>query len=296
MNRNAPVTVHDASGEPDLPAIIAAYHGVTEQLRQTHEQLETEVRRLTDELERKNQELARTEQLAALGEVAAGLAHEIRNPLAGLRLFAALLTQPQTTPEEVRKLAGNILEGLSTLESTVDDILVFARQGGCRPGLYPLPQLLTEAAHGVQLVAEQRRVRVEVDVDGAPETVWADRIQLLRALANLLNNAMEASQPNQRLIVSARPGRQDARCAEICVEDQGPGVPRELRRQIFDPFYTTKATGTGLGLPIVQRIVANHGGILEVQDADGGGASFCMTLPPSPVPAEAEHQEWHASA
>jgi signal transduction histidine kinase len=296
MNRDAPVTVHDASGEPDLPAIIAAYHDVTEQLRETHEQLETEVRRLTDELERKNQELARTEQLAALGEVAAGLAHEIRNPLAGVRLFAALLTRPQTTPEEVRKLAGNILEGLSTLEGTVDDILVFARQGGCRPGLHPLPELLAEAARGVQPAAEQRQVRVEVHVDGAPETVWADRIQLLRAMANLLNNAMEASQPNQHVIVSARPGRQDARQVEIRVEDQGPGVPRELRSQIFDAFYTTKATGTGVGLPIVQRIVANHGGILEVHDADGGGASFRMTLPPPPLQTEAEHQAWHASA
>lgn len=296
MNATAPPASSDLTAKPDLGTVIAAYHEVTEQFRETHVRLEGEVRRLTDELERKNQELARREQMAALGEVAASLAHEIRNPLSGLRLFAALLTRPDTEPAQVRDLAGKILQGLRTLEGTVNDILLFARQGCYQPGDQDLAELLKEALRGIEHLAQARQVPLELQPPERPSTVWADRIQLLRALGNLLSNAIEASQPGQQVTLLAVPAAQRPGQVEIRVQDQGPGIPAADRRRIFDPFYTTKSTGTGLGLPMVQRIVENHGGTLELQDAPGGGACFRLTLPPPPQPQSSEHSAWPTSA
>jgi signal transduction histidine kinase len=296
MNAQTPTISHGSDNQIDLAGIVAAYNQVTEQLQATHARLEAEVRRLSDELERKNEELARREQLAALGEVAAGLAHEIRNPLAGLRLFAALITRPQTPPEEARDLAGKILEGLRTLEGTVNDILLFARQGACRPEQRLLVPLLEEAVQGVQHLVTTKRVPVCMDSEGAPEWVWVDRIQFLRALSNLLANAIEASRPETAVTLRVRTNEPVGDGLEICVEDHGPGIAPQDRPRIFEPFFTTKTTGTGLGLPMVHRIVQNHGGHIEALTPPEGGTCFRMVLPAEPEEHSMERRECLVSA
>ena len=207
----------------------------------------------------------------------AGIAHEVRNPLGGLELYAGLLRealgdQPERL-EEVRRIEREV----GHLNTVVSDFLEFARPVAPRLEPVQLEPLCREVADLARAGAAAR-----VDVEVAPGA-WAkaDRAQLRRVLLNLARNAVAAARSRVQLTARAEGGR-----IQVAVRDDGVGVPPELRDQIFTPFFTTREKGTGLGLAFVREIVRDHGGEVSVRDADGGGSVFSFDLPggdPRPV-------------
>jgi len=266
----APCTVRQAE---DLAELMETYHAATERLRRTHELLTQEVQRLRDQLATAHEALVRSKRLAALGEMAAGIAHEIRNPLASIRLYARMLEADLGDRPAERQIAGNIVEAVRGLDSVVGDVLDFARE--LRPNLVlmPLRGTIERAVAALGPVLDPGRVQVVCRVDRRLR--WPHDPQMLgQVIVNLIRNAAEAMPGGGKLSISAE---REAGALRLIVRDTGPGIaPDELDR-VFDPFYTTKPSGTGLGLAIVHRIVDAHGGSVSVQN--DGGAVFTLTLP-----------------
>ena len=266
--------------ERELGAIIDAYNAVTEQLKQSHEKLGGEVVRLREELAGKNRQLQRRERLAALGELAAGMAHEIRNPLAGIRLFACLLERDLHDRPAQAQVVRKIIKGVSTLEALVTDILEFGRPRAPVPGIVVLDHLVREAIELARGRDETKQVEVRVSPDPVDIKLVTDGVLLQRALLNLLINAFDAARngsvaPHVCVQVTTANSQE----VVLTVSDNGPGIPGDLLDRIFDPFFTTKDTGTGLGLAIVHQIAESLGGSVQAANRPEGGAMFSLRLP-----------------
>jgi signal transduction histidine kinase len=263
--------------ERELGAIILAYNEVTEKLKVSYERLESEVSRLREELAAKNRELERRKRLAALGEMAAGLAHEIRNPLGGISLFASLLEQDCRGSETALDLVHKIQKGVGRLDGVVSNVLAFAHPRQLERRRALLKSILTEAVEMARPHCVQRCVEIVIDDAVGDQEFLADAGQLQRAVLNLLLNASEASEAGGLVRLSSR--RAGADHVEIEVADRGGGIDGEALDRLFNPFFTTKETGTGLGLAIVHRIVESHGGTVRASNRPGGGAAFTIRLP-----------------
>jgi signal transduction histidine kinase len=230
-------------------------------------------------LEHAQAEARRSERLAALGQLSAGLAHEIRNPLGVIKGSAEMLTQKlQTSDELARELAGYISTEVNRLSALVTEFLDFARPLHAEP----LPANLTVLLDRVlQIVAGRfasKPVRVERHYASGLPLVPLDESLCEQAFLNLVQNAYEAMEDHGgTLRVEVQPATQnDRKGVELRLADTGPGVPEELREEIFNPFVTTKKTGVGLGLSIVSKIVDGHHGSIHVENAPGGGAVFTL--------------------
>jgi signal transduction histidine kinase len=199
----------------------------------------------------------------------AGIAHEVRNPLGGLELYAGLLRESLAgQPERLAEVA-RIEREVGYLGNVVNEFLEYARRPRVEPARVRLDQLFAE----VKEVAGAMGLRWDASpgLDAA-----ADRPQLRRALLNLIRNAVAAAGPEGRVILEARA---EAGRIKIEIRDNGPGVPEELRARIFDPFFTTRQQGTGLGLAFVREIVREHGDDVQIERGPEGGACFRFYLP-----------------
>jgi signal transduction histidine kinase len=223
------------------------------------------------------------ERLAALGQMAAGLAHEIRNPLAGMEVLAGLLRRRLDGQTEELALLDELVRELRRVARTVTDALEFVRPlAPSRAPVDPVELLEESLARARSRVAFAGRIEREYDEE-LPR-VLADPEQLEAVMTDLLVNALEAmqGQPPEacQLRVALRVTDADpARSLVIRVTDTGPGVPPELREKIFYPFFTTKERGSGVGLANAQKVAASHGGELVLQSRDGRGAAFVLRLP-----------------
>ncbi len=261
-----------------LAGMLSAYTEVTERLRGSHDKLVAEVSRLRGELASKNRQLERRSRLAALGQMAAGMAHEIRNPLGGIALYAGLLCKQLADRPASRDLAGRIAGGVHRLEGIVSDILTFA--GEMKPRKRDV--LLSAVVGEVCELARGRLEEIGTDLvcRVADDTeLLADPKLLVRALSNLLFNALDAAGEGQVRIEVECGGTSVA----VSVADSGAGIEADAMDKIFNPFFTTKDVGTGLGLAIVHQIVDSHGGQISAANVPApaglGGAKFTMTLP-----------------
>jgi signal transduction histidine kinase len=271
-SQDAPVSVQAA--RQDLLEMFAAYTEVTNRLQESHERLQGEVGRLRGELAAKNRELRRRERLASLGQMAAGLAHEIRNPLGAIALYATMLEQDLLEAPEQVQTVRKIATAVNGLNRLVTSILEFARPREPSRQMVPFSRVLSLAAPAVSPLLEQKAI--ELRVPQQEVTFYADPEDLARALANLLRNAAEAVQQGGVIAVRIRAARQGA--AAIWVEDDGAGVPPDMADRVFEPFATTKHNGTGLGLAIVHQIVEAHGGRIRLRRSRLGGARFCLRI------------------
>ncbi len=265
--------------EPDLATILRTYNEVTERLKRSHEALLTEVARLHDELHEKNRELQRRERLAALGEMAAGLAHEIRNPLGGIGLYASVLEKDLADRPRERDVARRISAGVGNLERIVRDILAFAGDADPKLADVRLDGVLDAVLGHAAPAARARMVNLAVDSDLGELTVRCDAGQIERALLNLVLNAIDAVDDGGHVRVRASRRPNELGSVAIVVEDDGAGIAAEHLHRIFNPFFTTKDHGTGLGLAIVHRIAEAHGGSITARNRSEGGASFVLSLP-----------------
>jgi two-component system sensor histidine kinase HydH len=267
--------------ERELGAIIASYNDVTERLKSAHERLGQEVARLREELRQKNAELRRRERLAALGEMAAGLAHEVRNPLGGIALYASMLEGQLADRPASRTAASKISQGVRALDRLVGEILDFAQEHRLDPRPCRLADVLSAVQESIRPWAAEQMVDVAIDPAALEVEACCDSLRMQQVLLNLVMNGIQAVGENGHVWVSAS-RRTDGHGIEIEVYDDGPGIPPENLDRIFNPFFTTRATGTGLGLAIVHRIVEAHGGVIRASNRSEGGARFVIRLPSKP--------------
>jgi two-component system sensor histidine kinase FlrB len=219
---------------------------------------------------------ARNERLAAMGEMAAGLAHQLRTPLAAALLYAGALENPRLPEAERTRCGSRVVERLQHLERLIRDMLTFARGEASGGESIPVSELMAEAVQVFEPLARRREVAFVVADDSAGTAVSGNRKALSGALVNLMENALDACAAGGRIELAA--GLADG-TVSIRVRDNGRGMDAATQARLFEPFFTTRAEGTGLGLAIARGIARAHGGGIEVESAPGAGALFRLTLP-----------------
>jgi signal transduction histidine kinase len=236
---------------------------------------------MTLDLERTRERAAVAERVAAWREVARRLAHEVKNPLTPIAMAIETLRDARAADsplvdELFETSSTTILAEVARLKRIVDEFSRFARLPAPALGPVDLPELAESllALHGAAGDGTLRR-----ELDPATPTVRADRDQVVQVLVNLLDNARAAAGAAGTVVVRVGPTPESGAFLEV--EDDGPGIAAADRERIFEPYFTTKGAGTGLGLPIARRIAEEHGGRLEVESAPGRGARFRLTLPPA---------------
>ena len=234
---------------------------------------------MADAIQEREQRLIRSERLATVGRMAAHIAHEVRNPLASIGLNAELLgDEIADRGDEARRLVTSIIGEVDRLTEITETYLRFARLP--RPKLEPedIGAIVASVVDMSRGELAQDGVTVNVDIAPGLPDVGADEGQLRQALLNLIRNAREAMSgaAERRLDVAVR---EAAGRIVIAIHDTGPGIGAANMAKIFDPFFSTKERGTGLGLALVQHIVVDHGGQIEVASPSGAGTTFTLTLP-----------------
>jgi signal transduction histidine kinase len=226
-------------------------------------------------LSEKNRLLERKNRLAALGEMAAGMAHEIRNPLGGIQLYASLLAKDISDRPASRQLVDKISTGVKRLESLVSQVLHFTREINVNIAEMDLAETVTQAVELTQQQAASKQIQVKV-TGTKLSPVLADPILIGQSVLNLVLNAIEAMDGSGEVEVrySSPPMGSPARQFHLTVRDHGPGIPVQILDRIFNPFFTTKDSGTGLGLAIVHRVVEAHDGTIIATNVEDGGARF----------------------
>jgi signal transduction histidine kinase len=248
----------------------------------THRALYTDLEQSYFELERTQRALVIRERLAALGEMAAAVAHEVRNPLGAIfNSLATLKKVISEDPESTATLLTIVEEEAGRLNTIISDLLDFAKPGGLAPEDMAIDKVLeatVEAAEAGHVIPGD--VVLEVQVEEGLPTLALDGRLMVRALLNVLSNALQESPRPGRVVMSAKM-RTPAHANElvIAVADEGRGIEEEVRDRIFEPFFTTKSAGTGLGLAIVKRIVEAHGGRIDVESMPAAGTTFRLVLP-----------------
>jgi two-component system sensor histidine kinase FlrB len=227
----------------------------------------TETRRLQERLNRR-------ERLTAMGEMSAQLAHQMRTPLSTALLYTSHLATDQLDPVKRRQFTAKLRDRLQHMERQIHDILMFARGAETGERLFSLSELLIDFVAASEQTLDSAAVRLQLDDRSGGNALMIGREDALQGLlGNLLENAIQhgATEITLKLSVSD----------EIALEfaDNGSGIPATLRRQVFDPFFTTRTGGTGLGLAVVQNLVLSHGGEIQVTGADSGGACFQIHFP-----------------
>jgi PAS domain S-box-containing protein len=218
--------------------------------------------------------LAQQAALARLGEMAAVVAHEVRNPLAGIKGVLQVLMGRRPTADPDAAVMRDVVARIDALGDLINDLMLFARPRPPQASAVPLRPLIMEAASLLRRDPVGRAV--EVAIEGADATLTADADLLRAAVLNLFLNAAQAMGGTGRIAVTIR--HRDDRCT-VEVRDSGPGIPAAIRDRVFEPFFTTKARGGGLGLPIARRTAELHHGTLTLDCPDEGGSVFTFTLP-----------------
>lgn len=267
----------------DLAELMASFNEVTARLERTHAQLQGEVGRLNTELRQANEALQRSKRLAALGEMAAGISHEIRNPLGSIRLYAKMLEEDLTEMPEQRSVAEKIARAVRGLDGIVTDVLAFARELRVQKTACLVSDLVEVSLESCRSQLEG----IEVLCAGDDARIECDSGMIQQALVNIIRNACDASRASggSTIVVETANGDElDEESVVLRVRDEGDGMPAEVVERMFNPFFTTRATGTGLGLAIVHRMIDAHGGrVVVYNNSDRGsqerGATVELHLP-----------------
>jgi signal transduction histidine kinase len=251
-----------------------------ETLAQSHRDLQEQTRLLLE----KETQLRRADRLSALGQLSAGLAHEIRNPLGAIKGAVEILQEDYPTGHPKAEFYAILLKEVERLNGVLTNFLSFARP--VMPHFAPLDvrSVLTALEGLTSGQARAHRVQIFTSFHHGPSRVMADETLLKQAFLNIMLNAVEAMPSGGDLAISTRLSPAGAtgdrpEWVEVVFDDTGPGIPEEDLGRIFDPFFTTKRDGTGLGLAITHRIIENHHGTIRVTSQRGKGTTFVVTLP-----------------
>ena len=229
----------------------------------------TETRRLQEQLNHDR-------RLAAMGSMVAALAHQIRTPLASALLYASHLNRPVLEAADRQRAAERIQSRMRHLERLINDMLLFARDGNFAKSTFPVADLITDLQRALEVGLQTHGCQLATldESDGA--VLCASRETLLSALQNLANNAMQACGSGGQLLFVVRAS---AVCVDLMMCDNGPGIPQAQQDRVFEPFFTTRTQGTGLGLAVVRAIAEAHGGSAWMSSRLGVGSTFGLRLP-----------------
>jgi signal transduction histidine kinase len=258
----------------------ANYAIVSQELARRTDELRSrtrELRRSYEELRTAQEELVKKEQLAVVGELAAVIAHEVRNPLAIIANAGAGLRKQAISREDHDTLLAILDEETSRLNRLVTDLLRYARPVNVQRSHLPLPDLLERA---LSLANDKNKIQYELRVEAGEGRIWGDANLLRQVFDNLIDNAVQAMGTEGALTVRVRgvsEGGIDGLAVDII--DTGEGMDTQVRSRALDPFFTTRPSGTGLGLAIVDRIVDAHGGRLGIESRAGEGTTVTVFLP-----------------
>jgi signal transduction histidine kinase len=233
------------------------------------------------------------DRLAALGEMAAAMAHELKNPLAGIEVMAGLLRRKVGDSPDAQSIIADIISEAKMANSTVVEMLDYVRPVRLERGRTAIAQVLHTAVSMAESKARRGDVEVELAVPDDLPAIQGDEYQLCQVFTNLVINAFEAMNGQGRIRISAWAGTVEQEHTQrgdglasvpmliVEIADDGPGIPDELKDRVFNAFFTTKAQGSGLGLAIVRKIIDAHDGRIDVTSSSGQGTRFTVTLPVS---------------
>jgi signal transduction histidine kinase len=229
------------------------------------------------------------DRLAALGEMAAAIAHEVKNPLAGIEVMAGLLKRRLTDSPDAQAVLADIIKEAKMANVIVQEVLAFVRPIRLQVEDIAVADVIRDAIAGAESHSLKANIAVRVEVPEALRPIQGDPHQLRQIFTNLMTNAFEAMNGSGTIdiIATAIEGEDEASSTDhatgpmvlITISDNGPGIPPEVMDRIFSPFFTTKPQGSGLGLAIVRKIVDAHDGRIDVGSRQGGGTVFRVTLP-----------------
>jgi signal transduction histidine kinase len=273
--------------EQDVAAVRLTPDGDLHALEGQLQRVVQRVAQVLEQLQRQQREMLRAQQLAAVGQLAASVAHDVRNPLTAIKMLVEAARRSQRprplTAENLQVIHGEILR----LEQIVQGLLDFARPTALERRPADVRDIIHHAVELVRARARQQKVQIEVQVPDHPVTGEVDPGQLSTVLVNLLFNALDAMPRGGTVQVTLATGPGNG--ILLAVADTGAGIPAEMLEQLFTPFVSTKPTGSGLGLSICRRVVEEHGGCLTGENRTSGGACFTITLPVTA--SEASHAQ-----
>ncbi|MBS0345225.1 MAG: PAS domain-containing sensor histidine kinase [Proteobacteria bacterium] len=217
----------------------------------------------------------RQERLAAMGEMVAGLAHQLRTPLSAALLYTATLVQQEMGPADRERIGNRAIERLRHLEKLIRDMLLFARGEALGREPFAICDLVAELAQTLEPVARAKGLAFEPDCNCGASQVVGDRKAITGALTNLLENAVQATDAGGSIRFDAA---LDDGLVRFSVTDTGKGIDPALQSRLFEPFFTTRPDGTGLGLAIARGVARAHGGDIGIQSEPGRGTTFTLTL------------------
>lgn len=248
-----------------------------EEIKSYAEELETRVAERTAELVETHQRLVDQERIAALGRAAAQVAHEVKNPLAGLLLYSLhLQSKAEKFSESEASLVNKIADTINQLIRRVEQILGFARPLSLSPRPGDLNRIVNDVLELLRPQLTANKVEVRMSPDRNRATVMLDEASMNGALLNLILNAVEAMPKGGTLSITTEAVDETLR---LEITDTGRGISEEEAKNIFEPFYTTKEQGLGLGMPYAKKIIEQHGGLISLRSQPGEGTTIYVTLP-----------------
>ncbi len=278
-----------------LEEAIRRFNLTSAELEKSYRLLEGQVRQLKNELEVKNQALQestiekerlreqaeRNNRLAAVGEMSARMAHELRNPLGSIELFASLLKKGLATDPEKQGWAEHIGTAVQAMDYALRNLLFFTGKPKPHFKKADIKKVIDEAAGFATHLLQQKEIDFVQSVPSPTPSILCDEDLLRQVFLNLILNAIDALPHGGKLTIEAT-GEEGGEGVRVSVYDTGCGIPEDQLSTIFNPFYTTKNKGTGLGLAIVHNAITAHHGTIEVQSKVGEGTCFTMILPADP--------------
>jgi PAS domain S-box-containing protein len=243
------------------------------------------IRDITEQ-KRMREQLMQMEKMSLMGRLAAGIAHEIRNPLSAISLNLQFLHQKLEAQPELRELIQDALEGTSRVESVMENTLKLARVGSSDLRESNVNDLVSKVAGFLRISAQQKKLILDTAYALNLPSIMADEKQAQQVIINIVQNAIDASPSRERVEIStqALPGvdltaMAETPCVVVAVRDHGAGIPPEQRKHLFEQFRTTKAGGTGLGLALSKQIMEKHNGMILIDPAEGGGTIARIVFP-----------------
>ena len=301
LEQTIPVRSEDEFGQlaASFNAMTVALRNSQSELREWGHTLEQKVAKRTQELRVAEAETARTEKLASVGLLAAGIAHELNNPLTGVLTFTSLLRKKMPDGSADAEDLDLVIRETKRCATIIRRLLDFAREKAPEKKFTDLNQVIEETARIIERPASFRDIEIAMDLGRDLPPVWVDADLIKQVIMNMLVNAQHAIEHEGNITVRSRrfpqpkssePGIEPVPMVEISIIDTGCGIPEKNLKRIFDPFFTSKEVGkgTGLGLSVSHGIVRAHGGAIEVESTVGKGSTFRIYLPLEPPPGEAE--------
>jgi two-component system NtrC family sensor kinase len=301
LEQTIPVRSEDEFGQlaASFNAMTVALRNSQSELREWGHTLEQKVAKRTQELRVAEAETARTEKLASVGLLAAGIAHELNNPLTGVLTFTTLLRKKMPDGSADAEDLDLVIRETKRCATIIRRLLDFAREKAPEKRFADLNQVIEDTARIIERPASFRDIEIAMDLDPDLPPVWVDADLIKQVIMNMLVNAQHAIEHEGNITVRSRrfpqpkspePGMEAVPMAEISIIDTGCGIPEKNLKRIFDPFFTSKEVGkgTGLGLSVSHGIVKAHRGVIEVESTVGKGSTFRIYLPLEPPAGEAE--------